>query len=616
VANDLPYEKRSDGILFHLHDEVKLLIRWTKTKTKTTCELWRNLEIVPPDTGNLNSATFRERLAKSAREKFGKENVPNVLDDLGLVALSLSSEVSDPDEDEDKKPQSLWDLLFGGMGPMDYMIKYAEEGATYFHTPEREAYATVKIETGHQETYPLRSRNYGLWLRREFHRREKERRKKEGTAQDEDKKPLIFPQRALGDVISHFESQALFEGPEEEVYVRVARRSDMIFVDLCDKAWRAVEISVDGWRVIPSEEVPVKFVRSKGMLPLPEPTESEATGALAKLRSLLNIGEDAEGARNWRLMLAWLVQAFTPTGPYPVLTLLGPQGAAKSTAQRILRNIVDASTVPLRSAPRDEHNLYIDARAGWVIALDNMSSLPMWLSDALCRLATGGGFSTRQLYTDQDQILFEAMRPVIVNGIGDVVTRPDLLDRSLIINLPPIPREARKLERVLDAEVEASKSGVLAALFTAVAVGLATLQSVKLDGLPRMADFARWGTATEQALGGDPGSFMAAYTASQDEAVETALESWPVVETLVIFARTFTEDEPWQGTATELFNILNGRADDDLKRGKDWPKQPNKLTEQLNRLGPSLAEIGVYVVRGASHKDGRKLKVFVRKARN
>jgi hypothetical protein len=607
-VSSLPYEKRKDGILFHLRDEVKMLLRWTNSSTKTVIEMWRETSLVPPDTGNLNSAAFRERLAKRASDTFGKDTTPNILEDIGLVALALASEVSDPDAEEDEKPKSLWDLLMGGMSPMDYMIQYAEDAGVYFHNPEREAYATVQIETGHQETYPLRSRNYGLWLRREFHRRERKRMEEEGRTNNEDK-PLIFPQRALGDVVSHFESLALFEGPEEEVYVRVAAKHGMIYVDLCDKAWRAVEISVDGWRVIPSEAVPVKFVRSKGMLPLPEPTEDPE--ALETLRSLLNIGDSADGERNWRLILAWLAQAFTPTGPYPVLTLLGPQGAAKSTAQRILRNIVDASTVPLRSAPRDEHNLYIDARSGWVIALDNMSSLPMWLSDALCRLATGGGFSTRQLYTDQDQILFEAMRPVILNGIGDVVTRPDLLDRSLIINLPPIPREARKLERVLDAEVEASKSGILAALFNAVSVGLATLQSVKLDGLPRMADFARWGTATEQALGGEPGSFMKAYTASQDEAVETALESWPVVETLVVFARGFERDEgAWEGTATELFNILNEKTDDDLKRSKDWPKQPNKLTEQLNRLGPSLAEIGVYVVRGASHKRGRKIKVF------
>lgn len=299
-----------------------------------------------------------------------------------------------------------------------------------------------------------------------------------------------------------------------------------------------------------------------------------------------------------------------------MLTLLGPQGAAKSTAQRILRNIVDPSSVPLRTAPRDEHNLYIDARAGWVIALDNMSSLPQWLSDALCRLATGGGFSTRQLYTDQDQILFDAMRPVILNGIGDVITRPDLLDRALIINLPPIPKEARKLERVLETEVEVAKPGILGAIFTAISCGLATQDSVKLNGLPRMADFACWGTATEEALGGAAGSFMGAYGASQDEAIETALESWPVVEPLWEFAKGFEgEDKAWVGTATDLFNALGDEVEDDLKRGADWPKQPNKLTEQLNRLAPSLVEVGVYVVRLPSHKGGRKLKVFYEEPR-
>jgi hypothetical protein len=609
-VGSLPYEKRKDGILFHLRDEVKMLLKWS-TSTKVVVEVWRGHTLMPPDTGHLNSATFREKLAKSAKAAFasvaeGKDAVPNILEDIGMVALAMGSPVGGAgSEDEEDKGKTLWDILAKD-GPMDLMIKYAKEGASYFHTPEMEAYATVKVEASHRETCPLHSRRFGLWLRREFHRREKERLEEAG---EEDQEPMIFPHRALADVVSHFESIALFEGSEEEVHVRVAGKGGRIYVDLCDRAWRAVEISADGWRVIPSEETPVKFVRSRGMLSLPEPVAEDA--ALLKLRSLLNIGDSESGERNWRLILAWLVQAFTPTGPYPVLTLLGPQGAAKSTAQRILRNIVDASSVPLRTAPRDEHNLYIDARAGWAIALDNMSGLPQWLSDALCRLATGGGFSTRQLYTDQDQILFEAMRPVILNGIGDVITRPDLLDRSLIINLPPIPKESRKLERVLEAEVEEAKAGILAALFSAVAAGLATQDDVRLDGLPRMADFARWGTATEGALGGEAGSFMEAYTASQEDAVETALESWPIVETLCAFAKGFEGDEgAWVGTATELFNTLNDRAEDDLKRSKDWPKQPNKLTEQLNRLAPSLVEVGVHVVRLPSHKSGRKLKIF------
>jgi hypothetical protein len=268
----------------------------------------------------------------------------------------------------------------------------------------------------------------------------------------------------------------------------VALANGMVYVDLGDAAWRAVEISVEGWGIVCSSDVPVRFVRAKGMLPLPEPVEGGPVD-LEILKSLLNLGDSEMGERNWRLICAWLVQAFNPKGPYPVLTVLGPQGSAKSTAQKILRNIVDPSSVPLRSAPRDEHNLYIDATSGWVIALDNMGSLPGWLSDALCRLATGGGFSTRRLYTDQDQILFSALRPTAVNGIGDVIARPDLLDRALIINLPPIPREERKLERVLEVEVEQMKPGILGALFSAVSAGLAKRDSVFLESKPRMADF-------------------------------------------------------------------------------------------------------------------------------
>jgi len=615
VANELPYEIRPDGsILFSVRDEVKVLLRHS-TATKVIVEIWRNLDLMPPDTGNINASSFRERLAKDAKAFFsreGEDTVPHILADLGMVALAMASPVGKDADESDKDEPTLWDILAKD-NPFALMIKYAKEAGEYFHTAEQEAYATVEVAAGHRETYPINSRRFILWLRREFFRRERERKqgtKEMGDHADDDP---VFPSRAAQEVAGHFEAIALFEGHEEEVFTRVAGKEGMIYVDLCDASWRAVEISVDGWRVLSSADVPVRFVRARGMLALPEPRLAERDGALESLRGVLNLGDDDISERNWRLILAWMAQAFVPSGPYPVLTLLGPQGSAKSTAQKILRNIIDASSVPLRSAPRDEHNLYIDARAGWVIALDNMSSLPGWLSDALCRLATGGGFSTRQLYTDQDQILFDAMRPVILNGIGDVVTRPDLLDRALIISLGSIPREARRLERELEADVEALKPGILAALFDAVAEGLAAEPHLLIDELPRMADFASWGVATEQALGGAPGSFMAAYLGSQDEATETAMETWAPGAAFLEFAKKRVGFEnAWEGSATELLKALNDSVDDDaLKRSKEWPKAPARLTEALNRLAPALLELGVHIERPAhSRREGRKLRIY------
>jgi hypothetical protein len=623
VADQLPYEIRPDGsILFSVRDEVKVLLRHS-TATKVVVEIWRGTDLMPPDTGNINSSSFRERLAKDAKAFFArkdKDTVPNILADLGMVALAMSSPAGKEDDESDKDEPTLWDILTKD-NPFALMIKYAKEAGEYFHTAEQEAYATVEVAAGHVETYPINSRRFLLWLRREFFRREKERKGNTKGMSDHTDDDPVFSSRAAQEVAGHFEALAIFEGHEEEVFTRVAGREGMIYVDLCDAAWRVVEISVDGWRVLSAADAPVRFVRSRGMLPLPEPSGAEGTAVtkvtLDSLRSVLNISEDDIGERNWRLILAWLAQAFVPSGPYPVLTLLGPQGSAKSTAQRILRNIVDPSSVPLRSAPRDEHNLYIDARSGWVISLDNMSGLPKWLSDALCRLATGGGFSTRQLYTDQDQILFEAMRPIIVNGIGDVVTRPDLLDRSLIISLGSIPRERRTEERDLEAEVEAIKPAILAALFDAVAEGLRLQADLRFDELPRMADFARWAVATEVALGAEPGDFMDAYLGSQEEATETAIESWAPGAAFLEFAKLYVgADRAWVGSPTELWEELNDSVDDNiLKRSRDWPKTPAVLTEHLNRLVQPLLELGVHVERPpGSRREGRRVKIFYQEA--
>ena len=97
--------------------------------------------------------------------------------------------------------------------------------------------------------------------------------------------------------------------------------------------------------------------------------------------------------------------------------------------------------------PREDRDLVIAASNGHVLACDNVVGLPGWISDTLCRLATGGGFAVRQLYTDQDEVLFDAARPVILNGIEEIVTRPDLADRAVFLTLQPIPEEHRRPEQ-------------------------------------------------------------------------------------------------------------------------------------------------------------------------
>ncbi len=593
---DLTFEKNEDdgSLVFYLRNDVRAAVK-SESETKVHVTLWlagSELEtLTPPDVGNIRSASFRRRLAGEAARKFGanftdendlgKQRQQIIEDDLGQVALALDRR---PEGEQVAPDMTLMDILRGlGGGPSmaERLLKYAlGDRAQYFHDADGEAYATVDVE-GHRETWPLKSRSFTRWLRYRFYCEEKT---------DENVEPPPLKDQVVGDVVRQLEAKAQFEGEEHAVNIRVAEINGKVYVDLCDASWQAVEVSRDGWKVV--HDPPVKFVRAKGMAPLPFPVGGGDAGVL---RGLLNLQDDAEGDQAWRLILAWLVKALRARGPYPVLTLLGGQGTAKSTAARILRSLVDPSTVPLRSPPKNEHDLVIDSVSSWMIAFDNISELPGWLSDAICRLATGGGYATRTLYTDRDQELFEAMRPVVLNGITDVATRPDLLDRAVIINLRPIEKSARREEREVFAELEAARPEIMGFLFDAISEGLRTIPNVKLDGLPRMADFARWSVATEQALGGSAGAFMEAYGASQEEAVGQALEASPVAAPLWKFARLYKgPDNAWTGSATDLLEELAQRVDDDAKRAKGWPRAPHALSRELKRLAPPLRDVGVY----------------------
>jgi hypothetical protein len=175
-----------------------------------------------------------------------------------------------------------------------------------------------------------------------------------------------------------------------------------------------------------------------------------------------------------------------------------------------LRQLIDPNTAPLRSLSREVRELFISANNGWIMAFDNLSFLPNWMSDALCRLATGGGFTVRQLHTDGEEAIFNAVRPIMLNGIENVGARGDLVDRAVILILEPITEENRKTIETLEAEFNTARPIILGALLDMMVHGLKNLPNVHLTYSPRMADFARWAAACETA-NWPPGTFKKAY---------------------------------------------------------------------------------------------------------
>lgn len=452
----------------------------------------------------------------------------------------------------------------GGRSPKqaDILIGLAQT-AELFRTPDGTGFADLDIN-GHRETRPIRAKGFRRWLARRFF-------EETGGAPSSE---------ALQSALNVIEAKAHFDAPERQVHVRVGGLDGRLYLDLGDETWRAVEIDATGWRVI--DNPPVRFRRASGMKPLPVPLRG---GSIETLRSFLNVQTDAD----FVLVVSWMLACLRDRGPYPVIVLSGEQGSAKSTFSAILRTLLDPNTAPLRALAREDRDLFIAATNGHVLAFDNVSGLPAWISDTLCRLATGGGFTVRQLYSDQDEVLFDAARPVILNGIEDIVTRPDLADRAIFLTLEPIPEERRRPEQELWATFELERPRILGVLLDAVAKGLAELPRTKLDKLPRMADFALWATACETALW-PSGTFWSAYCGNRDEAVDGVIDADPIAAGVRALMTTRTE---WTGTASELLGALADMAGERIAKAKTWPDSPRALAGRLRRAATFLRKIGI-----------------------
>jgi hypothetical protein len=304
------------------------------------------------------------------------------------------------------------------------------------------------------------------------------------------------------------------------------------------------------------------------------------------------------------LVVAWLLGALRAGGPYPVLAVAGEQGSAKTVLSKLLRAVIDPSVAPVRALPRDERELFIAASNGHVLAFDNLSGLPPWPSDTLCRLTSGGAFSTRRLFTDQDEILFAAARPVIFNGIEDVITRPDLADRTLFLTLPSVSEAQRRPEKELWREFELARPRLLGVLLDAASHGLRGLPHVRLDRLPRMADFAIWATACETALW-PTGAFARAYEANRSAAVENVIDADPVAACV---REIMAERSVWAGCATDLLRTEADLAAKGVSRGSPgWPKSPRALAGRLRRAQTALRTLGIEITFGREGRAGTRI---------
>jgi hypothetical protein len=316
--------------------------------------------------------------------------------------------------------------------------------------------------------------------------------------------------------------------------------------------------------------------------------------------------EGADGIQHpdFVLTVCWLLAALKHGGPYPALDLVGEAGTAKSTLARMLRALTDPHKAALRAPPRDLRDVAIAGNNSHCINLDNLSVLPTWLSDTLARVATGQAWTTRKLYTNDEEEIFEGAHPCILNGIEKFVIRGDLADRCISLLLRPIPDKKRKPEKELWAQFERDRPYILGALLDVMVHGLKQLPNVHLSSMSRMADFTLWATACETALW-EPGTFEAAYTDNRMAVVADVIDADPVAVAVRRFMRKRKED--WTGRASALLIELKSVTTERQQADRDWPKNGRGISDRLRRAAPALRKRGVDLVYHKRSSKGRFL---------
>ena len=371
------------------------------------------------------------------------------------------------------------------------------------------------------------------------------------------------------------------KGVKQPVHLRAAVTDSGNYIHLGDGTSKTVEITSTGWRV--TDGAPVKFWQPSAMQSLPIPNND---GDIELLWRYVNVNESDR-----LLVLAWILESFRPNTPFLVLSISGTQGCAKSSSQDKIRQLIDNSSVNLRAAPKNREDVFVSAGVNWVVSFENLSHLTPDMQDALCTLATGGGYASRRFYTNDEENIIAVKRPVIVNSIPNVITAQDLTDRAVHIEAPRI---GYREETEINKAWEIDKPIIFGGLMDLFVSTLAGLDAVKLNNPPRMSDFTRLGESMAQSLGYDDGHFTTLYKANRLDGLSRSIEASPIAVALTELVDSHRGDlQVFHGTAKRLLDTLSSRRDGDQRDG--WVKSARGLTESIKRQQPALKEIGIDV---------------------
>jgi hypothetical protein len=417
----------------------------------------------------------------------------------------------------------------------------------------------------------------------------------------------VIGQEAINSALNVLHFKAL-QREQHILYNRVApdpSGDGSIWIDTADNSRRAYHVTKDGWTL--ECDVPILFRSYEHQQALPE---AVAGGDPWQLLEYMNLGKthllvsdnplNASVASKYKqkqlLFMVHCASYFIPDIPHPINMMYGCKGTWKSTSQTFIRGIFDPSSVPLLGFPRDENALTQQLEHHWMPIYDNISTTPKWFNDALCRAVTGTGQETRALYTDDDVIIRNFKRCIMLNGINLPAEKGDLLDRTILYETIP-DADARKTEKELKAAYEQARPAILGGFLDTLSKALKIKETVKPTKF-RLADFSCWGCALSEALGHQQTEFIEASEDNLRSQNEEAAHASPVASAFVAYCSKNLEEHdinnPYIDTPTNIFHEVEATAQIMLISTKTngWPRGPQPFTRKLSEVRDAIAAFG------------------------
>jgi Bifunctional DNA primase/polymerase, N-terminal len=474
-----------------------------------------------------------------------------------------------PDEEDDKGIRSAADLL----------VRLAIENTSLlFKDQYGAAHAQLHV-ADHDEILRIESSKFKRHLARQFY--EKNRNK-------------VVNSESITNAIQVIQAKAEYEGNTIPLSIRVAWHDSSIYYDLSNDKWQCIKISSQDWEL--SNTTYPLFVRFN-QTSQAEPDRRYDSDILDRFLRLTNLKQDQDRI----LLKVYIISLFIPDIPHAMLILHGEKGSAKSTLQTLIKLLVDPGKPTLLTVHNDRTEFVQQLAHNHIAYYDNVKQTPGWLSDEACKAVTGIGQTKRKLYSDDEDIVYEYKRCLGFNGVNNSLTEPDALDRSLMIELDRISKENRKVESDIMADFMQLRPQLLGYIFDILVKALQIKSTIKLNDLPRMADFAIWGEAIARAMGYKDLEFINAYYENIGKQNIEAIENHPLGQTV---AKFFEEDiqakskMSWEGQPAKLLEELEIVAQRHKvnTNHKSWPKEVRWLTRRLNQIRSNLLEgLGIEV---------------------